>query len=194
MSFYTGTQAELLYSLPVAVTKNTYTAQAVMSALAASAPVAAIPAGFFGSVPNGVGRGVLLKAAGTIATTSAATFSLALGLDSAAGTPANTVTCFTTVAPTAAVTAQWDLEVWYTAQAVGLSGGTTVQVNGKYQQSTVATGGALQSASPWTAMFAGSLTGLLASNQYFVELLGTWSASAAGNTTTIQQMFLFGLN
>lgn len=194
MSFYTGTVTELLYSLPVAVTKNTYTTEACMSALAASAPVAAIPAQFFGSVPNGVGRALLLKASGTIATTAAATFALALGLDSAAGTKANGVTCFTTVAPTAAVTAQWDLEAIYTCQAVGQSGGLTVQVNGRYQQSTVATGAALQSAAPWTAMFAGNLTGLLASNQYFVELFGTWSASAAGNTTTLQQMLLFGLN
>ena len=28
----------------------------------------------------------------------------------------------------------------------------------------------------------------------YIELHGTWSASAAGNTTTVQQMFLWGLN
>jgi hypothetical protein len=28
----------------------------------------------------------------------------------------------------------------------------------------------------------------------YVELFGTWSASAAGNTTTLQQMVLWGLN
>jgi hypothetical protein len=30
--------------------------------------------------------------------------------------------------------------------------------------------------------------------ELYIELFGTWSASAAGNTTTLQQMFLWGLN
>lgn len=196
MSGYTMTQAELLYTLPASVTKNTYTTEACMSALAASAPIAVVPSQYFGANPNGVGRSLLLKAAGTIATTSAATFALALGLDTTAGAKVNGITCFTAIAPTAAITAQWELEVMYTCQAVGQSGGMTIQANGKWLQSTVATGAALQAsaAAPWSAMFAGNLTGLLASNSYFVELFGTWSASAAGNTTTIQQMMLFGLN
>ncbi len=44
MSFYTGTQVEVLYTLPAAVTKNTYTTQAVFSAPTATATVATIPA------------------------------------------------------------------------------------------------------------------------------------------------------
>lgn len=193
MSFLTGTQCEVLYSLPSAVTKNTYTTQACMSALAASAPVAKVPGGFFGSVPNPLGRSLYLKAMGTIATTSAATFSPALGLDTTAGTGANLTTIYSTVAPTAAVTAQWDLEAWITCQAAGETGGLTLQVNGKWVQSSVASGGALN-ATGWSAQFAGTLSGLLASTTYYVELFGTWSASAAGNTTTLQQMLLLGLN
>jgi hypothetical protein len=193
MSFYSGTQMECLYALPAAVTKNTYTTQACMSSLAATAPVAKIPGGFFGGTPGAVGRSLFLKAMGSIATTSAATFSPAIALDSTAGTALNPITIYSTVAPTAAVTAQWDLEAWLTCQAQGESGGTTVQVNGKWVQSSVASGGALN-ATGWSAQFAGSLTGLLASTTYYVELFGTWSASAAGNTTTLQEMFLFGLN
>ena len=194
MSFLTGTQMELLYSLPAAVTKNTYTTEACMSALAATAPVAAIPAGYFGSVPNGVGRALLLRAWGTIATTSAATFSMALGLDTTAGTKAaSAVTCFAATAPTASVTAQWDLEVGYTCQAVGQGGGMTIQVNGRFEAQSVATGGVMN-ATGLSAGFAATHTGLLASTTYFVELFGTWSASASGNTTTLQQMMLFGCN
>jgi hypothetical protein len=193
MSFITGTQAELLYSLPAAVTKNTYTTQACMSALAATAPVARIPGGFFGENPNPLGRALFLKAMGSVATTSAATFSPAIALDSTAGTALNPITIYSTVAPTAAVTAQWDLEAWITCQAFGETAGMTLQVNGKWVQSSVASGGALN-ATGWSAQFAGSLTGLTPATTYFVELFGTWSASAAGNTTTLQQMFLFGLN
>jgi hypothetical protein len=193
VSFITGTQAELLYSLPAAVTKNTYTTQACMSALAATAPVAKIAGGFFSENPNPLGRALYLKAFGTIATTSAATFSPAIALDSTAGTALNPITIYSTVAPTAAVTAQWDVEAWITCQAFGETAGMTLQVNGKWTQASVATGGALNSTG-WGASFAGSLTGLTPATTYFVELFGTWSASAAGNTTTLQQMFLFGLN
>jgi hypothetical protein len=130
---------------------------------------------------------------GTIATTSAATFSPAIALDTTAGTALNPITIYSTVAPTAAVTAQWIMEAWITCQAFGDTGGMTLQVNGEWQQASVATGGALN-ATGWGAEFAGSLTALTPATTYFVELFGTWSASAAGNTTTLQQMFLFGLN
>lgn len=193
MSFYTGTSCETLYTLTAAVTKNTYTTQACIGPLTATAPIPTIPAGFFGSVPNGIGRSLYLKVFGTIATTSAATFSPAIALDSTANTALNPITIYSTVAPTASVTAQWDVEAWITCSALGQSAGMTLQVNGKWTQASVASGGALN-ATGWGASFAGSLTGLNPSIPYFVELFGTWSASAAGNTTTIQQMFLLGLD
>jgi hypothetical protein len=193
MSFTTGTQVETLYSLNGAVTKNTYTTQAVISALAASQSVAKIQGGFLADNPNPVGRAFYLKACGSIATTSAATFIPALGFDTTAGTPANQVAFCTAVTPTAAITTQWDLEAWITCFASGETGGTTFQVNGTWRETTVASGGAANSAAV-VAMFAQSVTGLLSSTTYYVELLGTWSASAAGNTTTLQQMLFLGLN
>jgi hypothetical protein len=193
MSFLTGTQCELLYSLPAAVTKNTYTTEAVFSALAATAPLPAIPAGYFGAVPNGVGRALHLKCVGSIATTSAATFAVNMGLDTTAGTKANSVAVFAATAPTASVTAQWMMEAFITCQAVGTTGGMTLQVNGRWEQQSVASGGVLN-ATGFSSGFAANLTGLLDTATYFIELFGTWSASAAGNTTTLQQMLLWGLN
>jgi hypothetical protein len=38
------------------------------------------------------------------------------------------------------------------------------------------------------------LTGINAEVDAYIELWGTWSASASGNTTTVQQMLLWGLN
>jgi peptidoglycan hydrolase-like protein with peptidoglycan-binding domain len=193
VSFLTGTQAELLYTLPAAVTKNTYTTEAVFSALAATAPLPTIPGGYFGSVPNGVGRGLYLHAEGTIATTSAATFAVNLGLDSVAGTKANAVAVMAATAPVAAITAPWHLDVYYTCQAVGTTGGMTLQVNGQWYMCGSASGGAAV-ATGLSVGFAGTLTGLLDTTQYYIELFGTWSASAAGNTTTLHQLMLFGLN
>jgi hypothetical protein len=192
MSFLTGTQAEALYVLPAAVTKNTYTTQAVLSVPTSSTlPRCIVPGKFFGAVPNGTGRSLYLHASGTVATTSAATFTGVLGWDTTANTLANSVTYWPILAPTAAVTELWDLDVWYTAQQVG-SAGLTLQVTGKYQSSIVASG--TLSSAPREVKFQTSLTGINAEVDAYIELWGTWSASAAGNTTTVQQMLLFGLN
>ena len=121
----TGTQCELLYSLAAPVTKNTYTTQACMSALAASAAVSDLREGSSRKTRNPLGRTLLLSAAGTIATTSAATLSPAIALDTTAGTALNPVTIYSTVAPTAAVTAQWDLQAIITCQAFGETAGMT---------------------------------------------------------------------
>jgi hypothetical protein len=193
VSFYTGTQVETLYSLAASVTKNTYTTEACIGPLVASAPVPKIPADYWTSVPNGVNRAILFKAMGTIATTSAATFQGRFALDTTPNTivSGNAVTYWPTLAPTAALTSLWDMEVWITAQAVGQAG-TTLQINGDFRQSVVATG--TLSTAPQNVKFQTSLTSKDNTVPYYVELFGTWSASASGNTTTVQQMFLFGLN
>jgi hypothetical protein len=193
MSGITGTQAELLYTLPATVTKNTYTTIAVLSAPAATAPVAKIQGGFLNSDPNPVGRAFYLKAFGSIATTSAATFFPSLCFDTTAGTVANNNALYAATAPTAGVTCQWGMEAWITCMAAGETGGTTFQVNGRWDQSILASAGVLSTA-PQSQQFAFSQTGLSEGVTYYVELAGTWSASASGNTTTLQQMFLWGLN
>jgi hypothetical protein len=193
MSFLTGTYTELLYALPAAVTKNTYTAEAPFGPLAATAPLPAIPASFFGSVPNGVGRALLLKGEGIIANTAGATFAVNLGLDSTAGTKANAVAVMAATAPVAAITAPFHFEALITCQAVGTTGGMTLQVNGRWVMEAVAAGG-VASASGLAVGFQANLTGLLDTTQYFLELFGTWSASNAANTTTLHQLLLFGLN
>lgn len=193
MSFNTGTQTETLYSLPTAVTKNTYTTQAVFSAVAGTTPVCAYPGGWLlNDTPNPVGRSLWLHAEGTIANASAATFAGALGFDSTAGTIANSITMFAATAPTASVTAPWHLDVWYTCTAFATST-ATFQVNGAWSQEAVASGAAL-SASAQRGAFTGTISAFNPANTFFIELFGTWSASSASNTTTLNQMFLFGLN
>lgn len=186
------TMYEELYTLPAAVTKNTYTTAAPISVPASSTlPHCTVPAGYFAANPNGVGRTLLLEADGTIANTAAATFTGQLGWDTAQATLANSVTYWPVLAVTAATTCLWNLRVKYTCQQVG-SAGLTLQVNGVYTQSVVASG--VLSTAPQTVMFQSSLTGINSELAAYVELWGTWSASAAGNTTTLQQMKLYGEN
>lgn len=194
MSFYTGTQTELLYTLPAAVTKNTFTTQAIIGPLTATTPVPTIPAGYFINPPaSGPGKALLLKAWGTIANTAVATFTPAIGVDPTPGTIANGQTIYAATAPTAAVTAVWHYELAITARVVGQTGGMTLELDGRWEQGAAASGAVLGTAN-FSGMHSASVTGLQGALAYSLELLGTWSASSASNTTTLNQMFLFGLN
>lgn len=191
MSFYSGIPSELLYSLPAQVTKNTYTTQAVMSAPTSEA-VAVVPANFFGGNPNRIGGALFLQAAGTLANTGAATFNMVLGWDPTIGTLGSTLaTPWPTLAPTASTTCQWWLYALITASAVGPAG-LTLNTSGALRV-TVGASGVLETANQ-EIMFYNQVTGLVSTAQAAIELWGTWSASSASNTTTLQQFVLAGLN
>jgi len=193
VSGITGTQAELLYVLAAPVTKASVASQAVIGPLAASANVPVISGGMLSQQnPNPVGRAFYLQAFGSLANAATgATFIPALGIDPTVGTPANQIAFCTAYTPAASTTLQWEMESWITCQLAGLSGGMTLQVNGSFSILPGAVGGALSTAMPATK-FASNITGLLASATYYTELLATWSATGA--TTTVQQIFMWGLN
>lgn len=192
MSGLTGTQTELLYTLPAAVTKNTYTTEAAFSGVAGTNTVCSLPPGYFLSDnPNPVGRSLRLEAMGTIGNTAAATLVVNLGLDTTAGTKANSTAVMTATAPPVAAGAPFFLEAWYTCTAFATST-MTLQVTGRWGM--LASNGGAASASALATGFSGSITGLDPRVQFYLELFGTWSASNAANTTTLQQMFLWGLN
>lgn len=183
MSQYTATMPELYYSLPAPVTKNTYTTQAVISAAASSSvPRCMIPANYFSLI----GKSAHFEANGTIANTAAATFIFAAGLDAAAGTIAGTggATLFTTsaVTPTASTTCPFTLEFDLVASAVG-NAGTTLQVAGEVNVHAAAS--AAWSTGRQSNMVNGNVTGVNNEISLWLELFGTWSASSASNTTTL---------
>jgi hypothetical protein len=193
MSGVTGTQQELLYSLSTAITKNTYATEAAFTGVVGTNTVCSLQAGWlFNDVPNPVGRVLELEVSGTIANTAAATFAVNLGLDPTAGTKANSVTVYAATAPTAATTTLWHCHAWYTITAFATST-FSAQVNGYWTQSATATGAALGTSGLRTD-FQGSITGIDPRVQLYVELFGTWSASSASNTTTVQQMLMWGDN
>ena len=187
MSGYTMTQPELYYSLPAAVTKNTYTAQAPISAIASSSvPRCLIPAGYF----SAAGKSLKVKAAGTITSVAGtATFVFAGGLDAAAGTIAGSggATLFTSATLTPAITTvfPWSIDLDVTCQAAG-NLGTTLQCNGEIRVAVAAT--SVWSTAPNSLMFSNNLTGVNNEIALFLELFGTWSVSNAANSTTLQQL------
>lgn len=180
------TQAELLYGLPAAVTNNTFTTQRVISA-PNTMPRAVVPAGYFT-----YSTALLLKAWGTVANAAtAATFANVLAWDPTAGTIGSSIASFPALAPTASTTCPWELEAWITQYAAG-GAGLTLQCNGKWRQSVVAT--ATFGTANTEAMFRTQLTGLNSEAQAFIELWSTCSASNAGATITVEHFDLLGLN
>jgi len=193
MSFNTGQQVELLYSLPTPITKNTYTTIAAYTGVVGTNTVCSIPAGWaMNEGVNPIGRAFQLKAMGTIGNTASATFANAINVNPTPGTSTNNITINTAYTPTAAVTAGWILEAWFTITAFATST-MTLQANGTVTYMTVASGGAVSTA-PSQQIFNGTWTALDPRVTQYVELFGTWSASNAANTTTVQQMLFYGLN
>jgi hypothetical protein len=186
------TYKECLYNLRAAVTKNTYTTAAPITAQTVSPVqgVAKIPSTWWGDDP--VHKGIYIHASGTIATTSAATFIGQACLNQVAGTllAAGSFTYWPILAPTAATTCLFDLDIWYDCFQGGAA--AQMQYNASYEQSVVGSG--VLSTAPQKVKSHGLLTGLNTQADMFAELFGTWSASAAGNTTTVEQFQVFGLN
>jgi hypothetical protein len=191
MSYITGTQTELLYSLSASVTKNTYTTQAVMSAVAGTTPVCSVDPRFFREAPNPVSRALLVKAEGTIGSVSSPTFALALGWDTTVNSIANSITVMAATT-TSATTVPFHFEALYTCTAYATST-MTLQVNGYFKMEAVASGG-VASASALSVGFSGTVSAVDPRVLSYIELFGTWSVSSASNSTILQQMWLFGLN
>ena len=198
MSFYSGTVTELLYSLPTPVTRNTFTANQIVTAggtgvTPTTVPRAIVPANFFGASPNGQGRCLRLHMAGTMGNTAAATFQITLLWNPTPGTIGTTLaTPWPTLAPSAAAVV-WDLDVWITAtQAAAGSTGLTLQCNGKWEQSVGATG--VLSTANQQVMFSTSTASLNAEAQAEIALAAVCSASSASNQLVVQQFQLFGCN
>jgi hypothetical protein len=193
VSLTTGVPAELLYTLNGGITKNNYTTIAAFTGVAGTNSVCAIPAGWLlNENPNPVGRQLLLEVMGTTATTSAATLAVNLNINPTPGLSTGNIAVAGALAPTVAVTCPWFLKAYINCTAFATST-ATYQINGTWQVQSVGTGGVPTTTSQCSG-FAGSIASLDPRVTQYVELFGTWSAAAVGNTTTTHQMLLWGLN
>lgn len=192
MSFYTGTQSEVLYSLVTPVTTNVSGTTQVLISAGSGAPRAIVPAQFF-SYQN-IGRTLFISARGT-QTTSAATaptWTMTLGFDTTAQTAANTTTIAPVLTPTGGITGMgWQFDAWVVCSAVS-STTTTLQLNGRYELSTAATGTVVTA--PQVNYFNNQLTAYNSEVQTFVELFGTWGTNTAGNSIIVKEYLVLGMN
>ena len=211
MSFYTGTQCELLYAMPAKGTAVTAAASTVMSQ--ANAGTAAggayqLPANFFAQQSgNGPGKSLLLKGGGYASVGGTAdTLTLTWNLDTTAGTAlAGGLLAGTgAMTPVISVSYLWEFEIMVTATATGVSAGVLQTIGHlsigqcatpNAQAPTIGTWAAASSMN--TIAIGGVNAGLASVNTqqaYFVEAFAAWSATTGAPSITMSNFYIFGLN
>jgi hypothetical protein len=205
MSFYTGTQCELLYAMPTASAAVTASGQTIMSKGSAAAPYV-LPANFFVQQSGGgPGKSIELKGGGffTVGTT-AITDVIQFALDSTPGTYnagglfASTGTLTTLVSITTGV---FFFDILVTAQVMGTSGTLsavgTMNFGAGGAAETFGTNGSTLSTfnqSVVVGLPATGVTSFSTQTSYAVEIFNTWSAATGGPSITLTNFYVFGLN
>lgn len=212
MSFYTGTQCELLYAMPgsgSAVTGTTATTQLLTqnSTTAPGLPYQ-LPANFFTQQSGGgLGKSLLIKGGGWWSTgATSVTLTLSFVLDATAGTYAAGGLLGATGAFTTAISitnGAWDFEYLVTCSALATGAHTVLNgvghVNiGAANNAAVATfsSASIGTSNCGTIMIGAPQTGTLITNStaYFLDVFASWSTTTNSPTITMTNLLVFGLN
>jgi hypothetical protein len=205
MSFYTGTQTELLYAMPGSGGAVT-TSQTLLSLNSTSGIPYQLPGGYFTQQSGtGTGKSLLIKGGGNFTTSSTSnTLLLAIGIDSTAGT-LNALAQTGAFIPAVSVTnGAFEFECLVTCQLLGSGAGTKLAAVGH-----LFIGAANNTAVPTFTSGSGGGTGgagvvmigapqtavaITNSAPYFIEVFATWSATTGSPTITMTNFLVFGLN
>jgi hypothetical protein len=196
MSFYTGTQVELLYAQPANCTAVTAAAQTVLTGTpAASNPPYQLPAYFFNPGDGGVGKHLRITGGGffTVGST-AVTEVIELSFDPTKASRTGAITLAKTGAftTTANVTnGAWYLDALITCQQVGTT--TNLNVLGTLDWGTGNNAATVINAS---YMLGAPNTSAAIDNSvaYYPELWGTWSVTTGAPSITCTQLNIYGCN
>lgn len=198
MSFLTGTQSELLFSMPangpaVSGTVTTGTAALITPLAGATSPAYFLPAYFFADT-YGVGKSILIQGGGTLANgATTETLKLGLYLDTAVGTPGTALCSTGAFSPFGASTSQtgaFFFEAILTATSVGTAG--TLNAVGRVFTGQAGTTGTVAG----SVFLMGSATQPTFNNStgYFIELYASFGATTTSQTITLTNMLVWGLN
>jgi hypothetical protein len=202
MSFITGTQAELLYSMPVTGQSITgtvsagSTSQLLTPVGGASTPAYQLPAYFFPPT-YGTGKSLLVQGGGTLLTGPATqNLSFVLGADTTIGTLGITLCrtgLFTPFGSTVTQTGAFTFEVLLTCTAVGTT--TTLNTIG-ILNTGVANNPTTTQATTGLSMMMQSATQPSINNAtaYFIEMFAYWGATTTTQAVTLTNMTVWGLN
>jgi hypothetical protein len=198
ISFLTGTQAELLFSMPangaaVSGTVTTGTAALITPIGGATTPAFFLPAYFFGDT-YGVGKSILIQGGGTLAN-GATTETLQLGIyiDTTIGTPGTALCRTGAFSPFGASTAQTGA-FFFEALITATSVGTAATLNAVGRVFTGQAGTTGTAAGSVFLMGSGTQPTFNNSSGYFIELYASFGATTTSQTVTLTNMLVWGLN
>ena len=197
MSFVTGTQAELLYSMPasgsaVSGTVTTGTAALIGGGSGANLPAYQLPAYFFGDT-YGVAKSMLIQGGGTFVTEGTTqTGKLALYLDTTIGTPGTLLMSTGAFDPTASVAqGTFMFEALITCTAVGTAG--TLNACGRLYWGNSASNTGTVAGAIYLMGTAGTVA-FSNATAYYLEPFFSWGATSTGQTITLTNYLIWGLN
>jgi hypothetical protein len=191
LSFYTGTQNELLYSFYGAATTSVVSASAVT--ITAGYPEIAVPANFMSALGKR-SSSLKLKLGGFItATATVPTFSFGLAYTPFSTSPAFAstpvlATTTNTVTPSAG-SGSFKMEVEIGLRAMGLGQASTVVTHGSWDSNLTTTN--LQLAPGGSG---NTVTNWQSDNEYYLWPFILLGAATTGNTVTVQYAKLYGEN
>lgn len=192
MSFYTGTQAELLYANANASTNlATFTTE---DNLQKTYPPVMIPAGFFFN-QQATGKSLVIDADGQLGTTSAPTFTWSVRLLTSTTWSAGGILLGSTAALTAGTTqtlAPWNLRLKVTMRTLSIGGASTVVAMGLVSSP-------LGLASPFAGTIPANNTSPAVatidnSTTYYLFISAACGTSNAANLINMQMLRVYGEN
>jgi hypothetical protein len=195
MSFFTGTNVELLYfSTATGTAKGTFTSEVQINDTAGMGVQAHLPPDFWLPNQTSVGRGIRIVARGILSSTATPTYTFTIRSGAAGSTSAAILLGSAALTTGSGVSNQmWELEGDCVLTAIGAAGtNSTVRGIG-----SIFCGGL---ASPFQypiwggAASPGTVATVDTSIMNFINFNVTCSASSASNTITLQQLQVYGLN
>lgn len=196
MSYQSGTFSDLIYASTAAGTaKASFTSEVAINDTAGMGSVALLLPEFFNPNPNsGIGKAIRVVARGILSSTGTPTYTFSLRLGAQASTSAAIVLGSAALTTGSGVTNQiFEFEGDVVLTAIGAAG-----ANSTVRGTGIITSPGL--ASPFMyALYGGAASpGTVATVDHSIANYFNFnvacSASAAGNTITLQQLLVYGLN
>jgi hypothetical protein len=206
VSFYTGTQCELLYAMPASAPAVTNTATTgILSANSTTILPYQLPAAYFTQQSGtGTGKSLLLKGGGFFTVGAAAdTLTMAIYMDTTGGTQLTIMAQSGAITPVVSITnGCFEFEVLVTCSALGSGANSKLNAVGHIfwgpgnnaAAPTFASNGATSAAG--VTMIGAPQTGVTITNTnaYYIDVYAWWSATTNSPSLTMSNFLIFGLN
>ena len=198
MSFWTGTNVELLYASTAAgAAKNTFTTEVAINDVATMGPRPLLPKGFFlAGRADSVGKAIYVRASGIVSSTATPTYTFTLR-GGATGATTGAILLGSAALTTASGIANvpWYYEGYCVLEVLADGAASTLRGVGDICADGYSAATTTRTFPLWgNAASPGTVTTFDATIDNYINFNVACSASSASNTITLHQLLVFGLN